>query len=188
MKKYIITATAVSALVFGVTLFAGDDERYESQSYTKVQTGSKTRAFTQLESIYKRECSSCHMAYQPKLLPKRSWTKMMNTLENHFNVDATLDPQEQRAIAIYLTSNAGDVKQSSKHFSRMSGSVADNKTPLRITQTPYFIKEHRKIPQRFIKQKEVKSFANCNACHTTAEKGIYSERAIKIPNYGRWKD
>jgi hypothetical protein len=53
---------------------------------------------------------------------------------------------------------------------------------------PYFIRKHREIPRRIIKQKEVKTLSNCTACHTTAEKGVYSERAIRIPNYGRWDD
>jgi len=70
----------------------------------------------------------------------------------------------------------------------MSNSVANNETPLRISQTPYFLREHRGVPKRFIEQKEVKSLANCTACHTTATQGSYSERAIKIPNYGRWDD
>lgn len=188
MKKYVIAGVVISVFVFGIALSAENDEKYESKSYKYAQTALQKKAFPQLESLYKRECSSCHMAYQPELLPRRSWTKMMNTLKNHFNVDATLDPREQRAVTIYLTSNAGDVKNGSKYFARMAGSIADDKTPLRITQTPYFLKEHRKIPQRLVKQKEVRSFSNCNACHSTAEKGVYSERAINIPNYGRWRD
>ena len=50
------------------------------------------------------------------------------------------------------------------------------------------VREHREIPKKLILQPEVKSFANCNACHTKAESGSYREREIRIPNYGRWED
>ena len=40
---------------------------------------------------WKNECSACHMAYPPALLPERSWRKMMLGLERHFGQDASLD-------------------------------------------------------------------------------------------------
>ncbi|MBV5278774.1 MAG: cytochrome C, partial [Campylobacteraceae bacterium] len=45
----------------------------------------------------------------------------------------------------------------------------------------------RKIALKLIEQKEVGTLANCMACHTSANKGNYSERNIVIPNYGSWK-
>ncbi|WP_345980600.1 diheme cytochrome c [Sulfurimonas sp. HSL3-2] len=192
MKKYLIMAAGAAALITGVALFADDDERYERRVYehskTYMQTNPQKRALNEFETTYQKECGSCHMAYQPEFLPKRSWSKMMDTLDNHFEVDATLSPNDHKTILAYLTSNAGDSKYTTKHFSRMSNSVPRDEAPLRISETPYFMKEHKGIPKRFIEQKEVKSLANCSACHTTAEKGIYSERAINIPNYGRWDD
>ena len=167
MKKYLIAAT-IAALLSGVSLFAQDAKM--------------------AEKTYQKECGVCHMAYQPQFLPQRSWNKMMKGLGNHFDVDATLDANEYKTILIYLTNNAGDGKFVNKHFTRISNSVASNETPLRISQTPYFLREHREIPKRFIEQKEVKSLANCSACHTTASQGSYSQRAIKIPNHGKWED
>jgi nitrate/TMAO reductase-like tetraheme cytochrome c subunit len=166
MKKVLIIAAVAATLMSGVTLFGAESA----------------------QMMYQKECGSCHMAYQPQLLPQRSWSKMMKKLDNHFDVDASLDANYNKTILVYLTSNAGDVKASTKYFSKMSNSITSNETPLRISQTPYFLREHRKIPKRFIEQKEVKSLANCTACHTTANQGSYSERAIKIPNYGRWDD
>ena len=46
----------------------------------------------------------------------------------------------------------------------------------------------KEIRKNLITQKEVKGLFNCIACHTTADKGIYGERDIKIPNFGRWED
>jgi hypothetical protein len=34
----------------------------------------------------------------------------------------------------------------------------------------------------------VKSFANCNACHTRAAEGSFRERDIRIPGAGKWDD
>ncbi len=200
MKKVLIIAAVAATLMSGVTLFADDDDRYERSGSMQSQNIAKSnRALSGSEKMYQKECGSCHMAYQPQFLPQRSWNKMMKNLDNHFDVDASLDANDNKTILTYLTSNAGDDKVKKvvvylqgksvdKHLYKMSNSVASNETPLRISQTPYFLKKHRKIEKRLIEQKEVKSLANCTACHTTANQGSYSERAIKIPNYGRWED
>ena len=139
-------------------------------------------------TLYKEECASCHFAYQPGLLPKRSWKKLMSNLEDHFGTDASLEPEDRRALLSYLLKHAADTPNARKRSRKIARSIPTNKTPIAVTQTPYFKHEHRKIPKRFIVQKEVRSLSNCMACHTTADKGIYSERAIKIPNYGGWDD
>lgn len=125
---------------------------------------------------YQKECASCHFGYQPALLSKTSWEKVMGNLSDHFGTDASLGKVESEQILNYLVSNAG------------SGKItANNNSSMQITKSAYFIKEHRKISAKLIEQKEVGSLSNCLACHTTADKGNYSERAIVIPNYGSWK-
>lgn len=140
------------------------------------------------DPLYIKECGSCHMAYQPEFLPRRSWKKMMETLNEHFGTDATLEPQDKKAIYAYLMGNAADTKRIGKHFTELAGSIGRGDTPLRISNTPYFIEEHREIPTKLIEQKDVKSIANCNACHQNAEQGDYRKRNVIIPNYGTWKD
>jgi len=124
---------------------------------------------------YQKECASCHFGYQPALLNKASWEKVMGNLSDHFGTDASLGKVESAQILSYLVNNAG------------SGKITANNTSMQITKSPYFIKEHRKISAKLIDQKEVGALANCLACHTTADKGNYSERAIVIPNHGRWE-
>lgn len=126
-------------------------------------------------ALYQKECASCHFGYQPALLNKASWEKVMTNLSDHFGTDASLGKVESEQILNYLVTNAG------------SGKITANNSTMQITKSPYFIKEHRKITPNLIEQKEVGSLANCMACHTTADKGSYSERAIVIPNYGSWK-
>lgn len=138
--------------------------------------------------LYKSECASCHFAYQPGLLPARSWQKIMGGLSNHFGTDASLDAADNKTILNFLVDNSAEKNTQYKRSKRINASIAANETPIAVTKTRYFVKKHREIPQRLITQKEVGSLSNCMACHTTADQGVYSERAIKIPNYGRWED
>lgn len=128
--------------------------------------------------LYQKECASCHFGFQPEFLPKASWVKIMSNLGEHFGTDASLEEGDRAAIEKYLVDNSA-----SSFFS-----LRDEVVNTQITKLPYFVKEHREVPTKFIKQKEVGSLVNCNACHTKAIKGDYSERNIFIPNYGRWDD
>jgi mono/diheme cytochrome c family protein len=123
--------------------------------------------------LYKKECGSCHMAYQPALLNKNSWNAMMDNLQNHFKTDASLEPKQTMQIKEYLA--AGAMGRGATVYEK-------------ISSQEWFIKEHRKLPSRYVTQQSVKSWANCGACHTKAEQGMYGERYINVPGYGRWED
>lgn len=183
MKTLLLIPVTATMLLGGAYLMADDDNRYEKINHK--QSAVQLPASPQQKS-YIKECGSCHMAYQPEFLPKRSWNTMMRGLDDHFGVDATLTAEDEKSLSDYLQRNAADSKRVGKHFAKMAASAGD--TSLRISDTPYFKKEHRKIPQKYIDQKEVKSIANCNACHQKAASGDYRERGIFIPNYGRWDD
>jgi len=119
---------------------------------------------------YQAECSSCHMAYQPALLPANDWRKLMAGLNEHFGSDATVDPKNGAEINAFLERNGGDPKR--------LGSAG---TPPRITQTRHFTHHHHEVPPKFWRDPRVKSAANCEACHSAAAKGNYSEHDIAIP-------
>jgi len=116
------------------------------------------------------ECASCHMVYQPSFLPKESWTRIMNNLGKHFGVDASLDPQSVKEITKWLTDNSG--------ASRKTSVVPPND---RITESLWFVKEHREINSKTWGNPKVKSKSNCMACHTTADQGNYDEDFVRIP-------
>jgi len=141
-----------------------------------------------VNKTYINECSSCHMSYQAEFLPKRSWKKMMDNLNNHFAVDATVEKEDEIIIRKYLNENASDAKYTYGEIEEFSDSIYKSSTPLSISEIPKFIREHDEIPQKFINQKEVKFFSNCTACHKDAKQGGYKERNIYIPNFGRWDD
>jgi nitrate/TMAO reductase-like tetraheme cytochrome c subunit len=116
------------------------------------------------------ECSSCHIAYQPALLPAKDWRKLMGGLSDHFGSDAAVDSKKAQEITAFLERNAGDTSR-----------LGNAGNPPRITKTASFIRKHDEIPARFWRDPRVKSAANCEACHTNAAKGNYSEREIAIP-------
>jgi hypothetical protein len=141
------------------------------------------------DPLYQKECGSCHFAYQPGLLPVRSWERVMETLADHFGADATLEAADAQAITAYLKNYAADSGRAGyKHYQKLNRSIAPGTVVTRITRLPYFVHEHREIPQRLIDQKEVKSLSHCQTCHTTADQGVYGERGIVIPGYGRWDE
>jgi hypothetical protein len=138
--------------------------------------------------LYQQECASCHMAYQPGLLPARSWDKVMAHLSDHFGDNAELAAEDQKAITSFLTAYAAD-RAREKRARKITASLRPAETPLRITDTPYIKSKHRELPARLVTSNPgVKSLAQCNACHTQAERGSYNDSQVKIPGYGRWED
>jgi len=190
--KIIVTASAIVGLILSASLVIGDDDRYENKE-------RKEGVFRQLFSkkldvapvkneLYREECGSCHFAYQPGLLPSRSWKKMMGDLENHFDENAELDKETQVALTKYLVENSAD-DANYKRSIRIMNSLSKNSTPLRITKTPYFIRKHDEIPRRLVQgNPKLGSFSKCAACHVNADKGSYEEDDVRIPGVGKWDD
>jgi len=119
---------------------------------------------------WKTECSACHLAYPPQLLPAESWRTMMTQLDKHFGADASLDAKTAAEISAFLQANAGRNKRE-----------AIGKPSLRITETRWFKNEHDEVSARIWKSAAVKQPSNCVACHTQAERGDFSERSLRVP-------
>ncbi len=117
---------------------------------------------------WKAECGSCHIAYPARLLPAGSWRSTLASLNRHFGVDASVDPVDLKHIAAYLEANAA------------VGKMAENPPPAQITDAAWFRRKHRKVPAADWKSAQVKSAANCGACHASAEHGDFSERQLKF--------
>ncbi|MCW8830613.1 MAG: diheme cytochrome c [Gammaproteobacteria bacterium] len=137
---------------------------------------------------YQEECGGCHFAYQPGLLPEKSWRKMMAGLDDHFGDNAELDAETHKAMLGYLVANSAD-KSNYKRSRRIVGSLRQGEVPLRISDTVYFKRKHNEIPMRYLIDNEaVGSYSNCGACHTHADEGSYDEDEVTIPGVGRWED
>ena len=123
---------------------------------------------------YRAECGSCHLAYPPVLLGANDWRQLMEKLDSHFGSDAAVNPEIGEKLTAFLVANAGKANRTG---------AAGN--PPRISQTTHFLKEHRKIPARFWTDTRVRSAANCEACHTNAASGRFSEHDIAIAELRR---
>jgi hypothetical protein len=125
---------------------------------------------TDTPASYKSECGSCHLAYPPGLLSATDWQRTLAGLKDHFGSDAELSPPQMQEIGAFLERHAGN--------SRKMGNAGD---PPRISKTARFVRKHDEIPARFWRDPRVKSVANCEACHTHAADGRFSEHDIAIP-------
>lgn len=114
------------------------------------------------EEAFNAECSACHMAYPALFLPARSWQAITTDLTNHFGQDASLDPETTRKITNYLVANAADSPSGDPRILR---GLAASEIPLRITETQWWVRRHREVPTRVFDQPDIKSKANCLACH-----------------------
>lgn len=134
---------------------------------------------------YLDECGSCHFAFQPGLLPERSWRKIMNELDNHFGDSAEMASQIQPAILNYLLDNSAEHSNYLRSQNLVS-SIKSDETPARITDTLYFKRKHNKIPADMFKDNlETGSFSNCNTCHRHAGQGLYNGHDVLIPDTNR---
>ncbi len=173
MSVFAIFCTALYADSFFERLFEKKDGSIKVAQHIK-------------DRLYIKECGSCHFAYQPEFLPSRSWKKIVSNLEDHFGTDASLESEDLESIEEFLITNAGDKTELKAKKFALSSDRGD--IPVRITDLPYFKKEHKEIDKNAVKNEKIKSFANCSACHTDAAPGLYEEKAIVIPGYGRWED
>jgi cytochrome c553 len=133
-------------------------------------SGGETRPAAPTNPTWNSECAACHVAYPARLLPATSWKRLMGNLDRHFGSDASLDPAAHREILAYLERNAGPAR----------ADTAGEALP-RITQTPWFVREHDEVPANTWKDPRVKSASNCAACHTRADSGSFRERELRVP-------
>ena len=119
-------------------------------------------------SNYIAECASCHAPFPARMLPAASWSAIMNTLNRHYGVDASLDGSAARELTRWLTDNASQ---------RSANRPPDD----RLTLSADFIRKHREVPTTTWSKAAVKSPANCAACHGDAAEGAFRERNVRIP-------
>ena len=141
-------------------------------------------------SQYREECGSCHFAYQPGLLPAKSWEKLLTpeALRSHFGENAELDAKTLQVVRDYAIENAAD-KSYFKRSRKIARATEMGDAPLRITEVSYIKRTHKNIPDNMVKgNKDVKSLSYCDKCHTGAGNGVFDDDTVSIPNYPGWRD
>ena len=178
-QNWILFFAALILLLNGVCIKAladdddDDDHHNASKKYTK-------KYITPVNNpTYEEECGACHFSYQPELLPSGSWKKIMAGLDDHFGEAVEIDTESINVISGYLISNSAE-KSSAKRAVKIVRSLG-GRTPIRISEIPYIIEKHDEVDPIIFNRESIGSLANCTACHTTAEKGIYDDDDVKIP-------
>ncbi|MBK8399607.1 diheme cytochrome c [Propionivibrio sp.] len=126
------------------------------------------------DPVVREECGSCHLAFPPSMLPASSWKRMMGELDKHFGADASVSPATAEHITRYLSENAADTG-GQRYGSKLMRGVSVQNPPLRITELPKWVREHREISSKGWLRNNVRTKANCLACHADAERGYYDE-------------
>lgn len=148
------TALVLSTLPLALACHAGEHEGAGRIAWPKA---------------YVQECAACHVAYPPQMLPAASWARLMGGLDKHFGTDASLDARDVQLLGRWLQENAD----------RRPATPAPPGD--RVTRTARFERKHRQIEPATWRLPSVRSAANCMACHTGADKGQYSEHALRMP-------
>ncbi len=114
--------------------------------------------------LYAAQCSTCHMAYPPWLLPARSWRAIIGNLTNHFGEDASLSKGQTASVLAFAVGNAAD---SPSGDSRILDGLAPNATPLKITDLPVWRAIHREMltSGQMTLGTGPHAAANCGQCH-----------------------
>jgi hypothetical protein len=100
--------------------------------------------------------------------------------QQHFGSDLALDGPTSAALLAFMTANSADQHLTEAGF-KIEQSLAADAVPLRITETPYWVRKHRDIASAEWLSPLVKSKANCGACHLDAEAGTYEDGAMRLP-------
>jgi cytochrome b len=136
------------------------------------------------DPLWRQECGSCHLAFHPNLLPARSWSLILAGQGQHFGTDLALDAPTVAALRAFLARNAAENSPTEAAF-KINRSIPADATPLRITETPYWVGKHRGIRSTDWQLPLVRIKSNCAACHLDAAAGTFEDAAMRIPRPGR---
>lgn len=140
------------------------------------------------DKAWDKECGSCHLAYQPGLLPARSWEKLLtpDALADHFGDSAEMDEETRKHLLELATRHAAD-KSYYKRSRKVMSSLDASQAPLRIIEVPSMREKHEKIPTSWVKENpKVKSLSFCDKCHQRAHRADYDDDTVVIPDHGTW--
>lgn len=163
-----IAAAGIAILLAAAGLLSPRPGEAAATTAAAPTAGTATTSPPPPEEAFNTECSACHMAYPPGLLPVRSWLAIMGGLSSHFGENASLDETTATAIADFLFANSADAVSANSQVLR---GLKATDVPLRITDTPWWQREHDEIADSVFARASVKSKSNCLACHGNGSGG-----------------
>lgn len=101
----------------------------------------------------------------------------MSDLENHFGDDASIDIETNKEILAFLVKNSAETSTMEASWNFLNS--INNKDIIAISKTDFWKERHKEIPKNLFKNNQIKSEANCKACHSDIEKGLIEDENIK---------
>ncbi len=196
------------ALLLGAVLAAGmpgaraerEGREGRTEGAERAQRDGHARARVPLLPKYSAECGACHLAYPPGMLPAASWARLMGSLPRHFGTDASLDTPTLAALSTWLAAHAAGAGgapsaappgPAAPPTAQPTPAAPPDASPApapaaaqpqdRITQTRWFVRKHRELDPSVWQRAAVRSAANCAACHSQADQGVFNEHQVRIP-------
>ncbi|TCS65016.1 cytochrome C [Varunaivibrio sulfuroxidans] len=127
-----------------------------------------------IDDLTRRFCGDCHMAYAPINLPARSWSTLIDHLDDHFGVRLVINETARRHIRAYLISKSAD--GGGTHWGRrLMKHIPADTAPLRITATPRFTRHHNGARFRALLAEKKTTPSRCTHCHGEAELCVLGE-------------
>lgn len=146
------------------------------EGYARLQAAAPAPAV----NAWRKECGDCHLAYEPSLLPRRSWERMLRGQARHFGEDLSLSAANVRE----LLAVESQMPPPSWSAWKLGASVAAGEAPLRVTASPFWRHAHRNIPGSAFKSPVSEGRHDCEACHRDAAAGTFHPRMIEKPANG----
>ncbi len=164
----------VALFLFGYLRMAGWLDGYRELQANPKPAGA-------IPAAWQRECSGCHFAYPPALLPRRSWERMLAEQASHFGEDLSLNGASLRQLA---ADAAGVPKPMPWAAWKLSNSAPAGESPQRITELRFWRGAHRDLPESSFRAPISNGRLDCEACHRDASSGIFHPRMIQKPARG----
>lgn len=180
MRKIAALTLVTAGLMFAApSLLRADDDDHQREHQRRRRGSGAILARTASLPAYEKECGSCHLAFPPGMLPARSWLRMLEGLDAHFDQNAELEAEPRAEIAAWLVTHAAEAGTSP--WSRKVLKASAGATPLRISELGFMRHEHDEIRRDVWARPTVQSRANCGACHLDAEQWAFDEDRARIP-------
>ena len=144
------------------------------------RAGAPAAAPLAQDAAWTSECSGCHLAYHPSLLPARSWRVLLAQGQDHFGEELALEARTASHLADFAARHAAEAHESPAAW-KIATTTPVAMAPLRITDTPFWKRRHARLQPSTWKAVHA---SECNACHRDAEAGTFSPRAIRVGTQG----
>lgn len=103
-----------------------------------------------------------------RLLLPQSWEKIVLDLDKHFSKKVDLKRSEKKEILNYLLGNS--IGRSKFILSSRFMTGLKDEVPIRITQLPFFISQHKDLTA---------PLGSCSSCHSKILQGSFDKKEIK---------